>query len=76
LNYIEQEESYTSLASAIDLDELPVYNADNPLKPEFSGRRVKRGLYKTKAGHLISADANGALNIGFKSKHSLEEASV
>ena len=69
LNYVEQEESYTSKASAVDRDEMPVYNADNPVKPKFSGRRVKRGLYKTKGGHLISSDANGALNIGFKSKH-------
>lgn len=74
LTYVEQEESYTSKASAVDRDDIPVYNADNPLKPKFSGRRVKRGLYKTKAGHLISADANGALNIGFKtSKHKLFE---
>ncbi|MGL6343312.1 MAG: RNA-guided endonuclease TnpB family protein, partial [Waterburya sp.] len=36
---------------------------------EFSGRRIKRGLYKTKVGHLINADCNGSLNIGFKSKH-------
>ncbi len=69
LNYVEQEESYTSKASAIDRDCMPVYNADNPVKPKFSGRRVKRGLYKTKKGHLINADANGSLNIGFKSKH-------
>ena len=69
LNYVEQEESYTSKASAIDRDQIPVYNADNPVKASFSGRRVKRGLYKTKAGHLINADANGSLNIGFKSKH-------
>jgi IS605 OrfB family transposase len=73
LNYIEQEESYTSKASSLDRDELPVYNADNPVKPKFSGRRVKRGLYKSKAGHLINADANGSLNIGFKSKHKLFE---
>lgn len=69
LNYVEQEESYTSKASAVDKDEIPVYNADNPVKAEFSGRRIKRGLYKTKNGYLINADANGALNIGFKSKH-------
>ncbi len=69
LNYVEQEESYTSKASAVDKDDIPVYNADNPSKRKFSGRRVKRGLYKTKAGHLINADANGSLNIGFKSKH-------
>ena len=71
LNYVEQEESYTSKASAVDRDEMPVYNADNPVKKKFSGRRVKRGLYKTKAGHLINADANGALNIGFKASRSL-----
>ena len=70
LNYIEQEESYTSKANAVDRDEIPVYNADNPVKPKkFSGRRIKRGLYKTKGGHLINADTNGSLNIGFKSKH-------
>jgi IS605 OrfB family transposase len=69
LNYVEQEESYTSKASAVDRDEIPVYNADNPVKVKFSGRRVKRGLYRTASGHLINADANGSLNIGFKSKH-------
>lgn len=69
LNYIEQEESYTSKASAVDRDRMPVYNADNPVKPKFSGRRVKRGLYKTASGHLVNADCNGSLNIGFKSKH-------
>ncbi len=74
LNYLEQEESYTSKASSLDRDSMPIYNADNPSKRKFSGRRVKRGLYKTKAGHLISADANGSLNIGFKtSKHKLFE---
>ena len=74
LNYIEQEESYTSKASAVDRDEIPVYNADNPVKPKFSGRRIKRGLYKTKGGHLINADCNGSLNIGFKASHSLAPA--
>ena len=69
LNYVEQEESYTSTASSLDRDELPIYNADNPSKRKFSGRRVKRGLYKTKAGHLINADANGSLNIGLKSSY-------
>lgn len=69
LNYVEQEESYTSKASSLDKDNIPVYNADNPSKRKFSGRRVKRGLYKTKVGHLINADCNGSLNIGFKSKH-------
>jgi putative transposase len=69
LNYVEQEESYTSKASSLDRDSIPIYNADNPSKKTFSGRRIKRGLYKTKNGHLINADCNGSLNIGFKSKH-------
>ena len=69
LNYVEQEESYTSRASAIDKDDIPLYNADNPSQKKFSGRRVKRGLYKSKDGHLINADCNGSLNIGLKSKH-------
>lgn len=71
LNYVEQEESYTSKASSVDQDDIPVYNADNPSKRKFSGRRVKRGLYKTKDGHLINADCNGSLNIGFKASRSL-----
>lgn len=69
LIYTEQEESYTSKASAVDGDEIPVYNADNLKTHQFSGKRVKRGLYRTKDGHLVNADLNGSLNIGRKSKH-------
>lgn len=69
LNYQEQEESYTSKASAIDGDVIPVYNADNPKEYQFSGKRIKRGLYRTKDEHLVNADLNGSLNIGRKSKH-------
>ncbi|MCP2731129.1 RNA-guided endonuclease InsQ/TnpB family protein [Limnofasciculus baicalensis] len=68
LNYQEQEESYTSKASALDGDNLPIYNADKPATYQFSGKRVKRGLYRSKKGHLINSDANGAANIGRKSK--------
>ncbi|WP_426549252.1 RNA-guided endonuclease InsQ/TnpB family protein [Dapis sp. BLCC M126] len=67
LTYLEQEESYTSKASFLDRDQIPVYNADNPTKYSFSGKRIKRGLYKTKQGKLINADCNGAGNIGAKS---------
>ena len=67
LTYTEQEESYTSKASFIDGDLIPVYNADNPTEYSFSGKRVKRGLYKTREGKLINADTNGASNIGVKS---------
>lgn len=67
INYILQEESYTSKASFFDNDKLPTYNADNPQEYEFSGKRVKRGLYQTKDGYLLNADCNGALNILRKS---------
>ena len=68
INYILQEESYTSKASFFDNDDLPIYNADNPQIYEFSGKRVKRGLYQTKNNYLFNADCNGALNILRKSK--------
>lgn len=67
INYILQEESYTSKASFFDNDDLPIYNMDNPQTYEFSGKRVKRGLYQTKDGYLFNADCNGALNILRKS---------
>ncbi|AOY82078.1 transposase [Moorena producens JHB] len=63
IEFAEQEESYTSKASSLDKDKLPVWNADNPKKYTFSGKRVKRGLYRTSEGWLINADCNGALNI-------------
>jgi putative transposase len=68
LTYQEQEESYTSKASALDGDDLPTYNADKPATYQFSGKRVKRGLYRSQDGHLVNADCNGAANIGRKSK--------
>jgi IS605 OrfB family transposase len=69
LIYTEQEESYTSKASAVDGDDIPVYNADNPKAYQFSGKRIKRGLYRTRDGHLVNSDLNGSLNIGRKCKH-------
>ena len=71
IEYIEQEESYTSKASFYDQDEVPVYNADNPERHKFSGRRIKRGLYRTKDRHLVSADINGSANILAKRMHRL-----
>ena len=68
INYILQEESYTSKASFFDNDELPIYNMDNPQNYEFSGKRIKRGLYQTKNNYRFNADCNGALNILRKSK--------
>ena len=61
IDVIEVEESYTSKASFLDKDELPIYNKND--KHTFSGTRIKRGLYKSKKGILINADVNGASNI-------------
>lgn len=68
INYVLQEESYTSKASFFDNDDLPIYNSDNPQTYKFSGKRIKRGLYQTKNNYLFNADCNGALNILRKSK--------
>ena len=35
LTYLEQEESYTSKASFLDGDKIPIYNADNPTEYSF-----------------------------------------
>lgn len=67
IQFVKQEESYTSKASFWDNDEIPVYNCDNPKEYKFRGLRVHRGLYKTKTGKKFNADVNGALNILKKS---------
>jgi putative transposase len=43
-------------------DHLPLYDPTQPA-PTFSGRRVKRGLYRAVDGRHINADANGSNNI-------------
>lgn len=67
ISFIEQEESYTSKASFLDNDIIPIYTKNDSTKYTFSGKRIKRGLYKTSTGTLINADLNGALNILKKS---------
>lgn len=62
LRFVETEESYTSKASFLDLDELPTIG-EKPEGWQESGKRVKRGLYRTKDGFRINADCNGAANI-------------
>ena len=56
------EESYTSKASFLDEVPLPVFDPAQPT-PTFSGKRVKRGLYRAADGRHINADVNGAYNI-------------
>ena len=50
------EESYTSKCSFLD---------DEPIEKheEYAGKRIKRGLFKSKTGKLINADINAAYNI-------------
>lgn len=68
IRYVEQEESYTSKASFLDLDDIPVYNPGQPYTGAFSGKRVHRGLYQFADGRIANADVNGAANILRKSK--------
>ena len=67
IKFVTQEESYTSKASFWDKDEIPVYEANNSKDYSFSGKRIKRGLYRTSTGKTLNADVNGALNILRKS---------
>ena len=69
---IEQEESYTSRASFLDNDFIPVYGTEDR-EYEFSGWRNGR-IYKIKGKEQrIHADLNGALNIMRKAGHELFE---
>ncbi len=72
INYIEQEESYTSKSSFLDKDKLPEYRAEQPYTGKFSGQRIHRGLYKSKNGTIINADVNGSANILRKSKQNFD----
>lgn len=56
IDVILQEESYTSKCSLVDLE--PIEHRD-----EYVGRRISRGLFKSKDGIIINADINGSGNI-------------
>ncbi len=62
IEVIVQEESYSSRASFLGLDSIPVYGKIDK-DPVFTGKRIKRGLYKTSIGQLINSDVNGSYNI-------------
>ena len=72
IEVVEQEESYTSKASFVDCDKIPVWKNDGK-KYSFSGKRIKRGMYKTKDGLIINADVNGSYNIMVKGLNNLGE---
>ena len=63
ITVIVREESYTSKASFLDYDEIPNYKEG--AKYKFSGKRIKRGLYRSTT-RKINADVNGAYNIMVK----------
>ncbi|HEY9871982.1 MAG TPA: transposase [Candidatus Obscuribacterales bacterium] len=62
LQFIETEESYTSQASFVDQDLLPTIG-EKPDGWKSSGKRTKRGLFRTAQNWYINADCNGAANI-------------
>jgi len=75
IEVIEQEEANTSAASFLDGDSLPKHGGKQAsfsreaspenVAPEdwkSSGRRVKRGLFRTAMNWYVNADANGAAN--------------
>lgn len=67
ISFVVQEESYTSKASFWDKDEILVYDKNKTQNYKFSGKRIHRGMYRTREGKLLNADVNGALNILRKS---------
>lgn len=63
LKVMVAEESYTSKASFLDNDLIPTYGDESADSVVFNGKRINRGLYKSKDGTLINADVNGSCNI-------------
>lgn len=62
IRYVETEEANTSAASYLDGDSLPQHG-EKPAGWKASGRRIKRGLYRSLDGSLINADLQAAANI-------------
>jgi IS605 OrfB family transposase len=58
--YREVGESHTSKCSFLDYE--PIKHHE-----QYVGKRVKRGLFRTKEGFLVNADCNGAANIATRS---------
>jgi putative transposase len=59
IKVILTEENYTSKCSFLDNEVIKKH-------PNYLGRRVKRGLFRSKTGILLNADCNSAGNIGRK----------
>lgn len=56
IEVVKREESYTSKCSFLDNESICKHKT-------YNGKRIHRGLFKSKNGRLINADLNGALNI-------------
>jgi IS605 OrfB family transposase len=65
IEYIKQEESYTSKCDHLAGEEMVHHD-------KYMGRRKHRGLFKSSTGTLLNADVNGALGILLKSKHEVD----
>jgi len=61
--FVCTEESYTSKSDYLAGDEIPVYDGSQQEKYRFSGKRIRRGLYRHYDGSISNADINGAANI-------------
>ena len=59
IQYIEVEESYTSKTDHLMFEEMKHFDDDK----QRSGRRVRRGLFKSGCGVVLNADINGAIGI-------------
>ncbi len=59
---VQNEEANTSAGSYLDGDSLPEHGC-KPDGWKASGKRSKRGLYRSGGGWLVNADLNGAANI-------------
>jgi putative transposase len=57
------EESYTSKASFLDWDEIPIWTPSKSNKVSFSGKRYQTKKYRSGNGTVIHADVNGGFNI-------------
>ena len=64
-----QEESYTSKCSFLDDEEVCKHEI-------YAGKRVKRGLFRSKTGIEINADINAAYNIAKKAGFNFAQAQL
>ena len=63
IEVIVREESYTSVASFLSLDQIPTYG-ENVSDIKFSGYRESRGMYKQKGAKTrINADVQASYNL-------------